>query len=130
MGPLWNDLPVLGVGASLSLEARPDPAQLAREPGGPSFIEYAGRLDVDEVLSEVARVREAGVPVLYHPSYINFCGSFPNAPDWLEETARHVLAVDSPWFAQDLAYCFLGAGQGYSAELGYFVPPVLSRDSL
>jgi uncharacterized protein (UPF0276 family) len=130
VGPLWNDLPVLGVGASLSLEAKPDPALLVREPGGPRFIEYAGRLDVDEVLADVTRVRDAGVPVLFHPSYINFCGSGQNDAAWLAETARHVRTVGSPWFAQDCAYCFVGDDQGYATELGYFVPPVLSRDSL
>ena len=71
-------LPVLGVGASLSLEAKPDPVELVRARGGPSFVEYAGRLDIDEVRADVMRVREAGAPVLFHPSYINFCGSFAN----------------------------------------------------
>lgn len=126
----WQELPVLGVGASLSLEARPDPAILAQRPDGPSFVEYAGRLDVAEVRADVERVKRAGVPVLFHPSYINFCGTFANARAWLEETARHVSEVGSPWFAQDLAYCFLGEGQGYSAELGYFVPPIFNRESL
>ena len=123
-------LPVLGVGASLSLEAKPDPVELVRARGGPSFVEYAGRLDFDEVKADVMRVREAGSPVLFHPSYINFCGSFANSPAGLEETARHIAAVQSPWFAQDCAYCFVGSDQGYSAELGYFVPPILNRASL
>jgi uncharacterized protein (UPF0276 family) len=126
----FQDLPVLGVGASLSLEARPDPVALVSRRGGPSFVEYAGRLDVDEVLPLTERVRAAGAPVLFHPSYINFCGSFANSQAWLEETARHVRTVASPWFAQDLAYCFVAEGQGYSAELGYFVPPILNRASL
>ena len=123
-------LPVLGVGASLSLEAKPDPVELVRARGGPSFVEYAGRLDIDEVRADVMRVREAGAPVLFHPSYINFCGSFANNQAWLEESARHIAAVQSPWFAQDCAYCFVGRDQGYSAELGYFVPPILNRASL
>jgi uncharacterized protein len=130
MGGTLSELPVLGVGASLSLEARPDPVELVRAVGGPSFVEYAGRLDVDEVRGEVERVRGAGARVLFHPSYINFCGSLPNAPGWLAETARHVAEVGSPWFAQDVAYCFVGPDQGYSAELGYFIPPILNRSSL
>jgi uncharacterized protein (UPF0276 family) len=123
-------LPVLGVGASLSLEAKPDPVSLVRSRGGPSFVEYAGRLDFDEVRGDVMRVREAGAPVLFHPSYINFCGSFANSQAWLEESARHIASVQSPWFAQDCAYCFVGKDQGYSSELGYFVPPILNRASL
>jgi uncharacterized protein (UPF0276 family) len=124
------DLPTLGVGASLSLGARPDPAALVRATGGPRFVEYAGRVDVDEVLAEVERIRAAGAPVLFHPSYINFCGSAPNSPAWLDETARHVATVGSPWFAQDLAYCFWADGHGYSSQLGYFVPPILNEASL
>jgi uncharacterized protein (UPF0276 family) len=130
MNSSLRQLPVLGVGASLSLEAKPDPVSLVRSRGGPSFVEYAGRLDVDEVLGDVTRVRDAGVPVLFHPSYVNFCGSFANNPAWLEESARHITRVGSPWFAQDCAYCFVGEEQGYSAELGYFVPPILNRASL
>src|SRR5690349_9122777 len=94
-------LPCLGVGASLSLQTRPDPAELVRAPGGPSFIEYAGNATLEAVADDVARIRGAGAPVLFHPSYVNFCGSFPNAPAWLDETARHIEAVGSPWFAQD-----------------------------
>jgi uncharacterized protein (UPF0276 family) len=123
-------LPTLGVGASLSLGARPDPVRLVQAPGGPRFVEYAGRVDVDEVVEEVTRIRAAGAPVLFHPSYINFCGSAPNSPDWLAETARHVTTVGSPWFAQDCAYCFWEDGYGYSTQLGYFVPPVYSEASL
>jgi uncharacterized protein (UPF0276 family) len=130
MGGRLSELPVLGVGASLSLEARPDPVELVRAVGGPRFVEYAGRLDVDEVRAEVERVRAAGARVLFHPSYINFCGTLANSPAWLAETARHVAEVASPWFAQDLAYCFVGPDQGYSAELGYFIPPILNRSSL
>lgn len=125
-----NLLPTLGVGASLSLSSQPDPVALVRARGGPSFVEYAGRADVDEVGAEVERVRAAGAPVLFHPSYINFCGSFPNARNWLAATARHIETVGSPWFAQDCAYCFWQEGPGYSTQLGYFVPLILNEASL
>jgi len=123
-------LPTLGVGASLSLSAQPDPVALVKVTGGPSFVEYAGRADVEEVSTEVERIRAAGVPVLFHPSYINFCGSFPNARHWLDATARHIAGVGSPWFAQDCAYCFWQEGPGYSTQLGYFIPVILNRESL
>ncbi len=123
-------LPTLGVGASLSLSSRPDPVSLVKVNGGPSFVEYAGLVDVDAIIEEVDRVRAAGAPVLFHPSYINFCGSYPNSKTWLEETARHIEAVDSAWFAQDVAYCFWEAGAGYSTSLGYFVPPIFNQASL
>ena len=106
MSAALDALPVLGLGASLSLAARPDPARLVTLEGGPAFVEYAGLADVDAVVEEVARIQDAGAPVLFHPSYINFCGSFENDPAWLEATARHVAIVGSPWFAQDCAYCF------------------------
>lgn len=124
------DLPVLGVGVSLSLSASPDPAELARRPGGPRFVEYAGLAEADSVATDVARIRAAGVPVLFHPSYINFCGSFPNHEGWLAATAAHVAAVGSPWFAQDCAYCFWEQGPSYSTQLGYFIPPLLNEASL
>ena len=73
-----SHLPILGVGLSLSLASKPDPVSLATHPQGASFIEYAGLVDVQSVLFEVERIHGAGVPVLYHPSYINFCGSFAN----------------------------------------------------
>ncbi len=123
-------LPTLGVGASLSLSAQPDPVALVQAVGGPSFVEYAGRADVEDVSVEVERVRAAGAPVLFHPSYINFCGSFPNDRYWLEATARHIESVGSPWFAQDCAYCFWQEGPGYSTQLGYFIPPILNQASL
>lgn len=123
-------LPALGVGASLSLSAKPDPLSLVKARGGPSFVEYAGRVDVDEVKAEVEALRQAGATVLFHPSYINFCGSHPNSERWLRETAKHVESVGSPWFAQDCAYCFVGEGYGYSSQLGYFVPPILNEASL
>ncbi|MCG8378816.1 MAG: DUF692 family protein [Proteobacteria bacterium] len=124
------DLPVLGVGASLSLSSKPDPVSLVKAQGGPSFVEYAGLVDVEAVIDEVNRVHEAGAPVLYHPSYINFCGSYPNSRDWLEETAKHIETVNSAWFAQDVAYCFWETGSAYSTSLGYFIPPVFNQISL
>jgi uncharacterized protein (UPF0276 family) len=125
-----DELPTLGVGASLSLSSDPDPVSLVKAKGGPSFVEYAGLVDVDAIIEEVSRVRAAGVPVLYHPSYINFCGSYPNSKVWLEETAKHIDAVGSAWFAQDVAYCFWETGAAYSTSLGYFVPPVFNQASL
>jgi len=125
-----KQLPTLGVGASLSLSSKPDPVALVNSVGGPSFVEYAGLVDVDAVIDEVERVRATGTPVLFHPSYINFCGSFANSPVWLEETARHIEIVHSPWFAQDCAYCFWQEGAGYSSQLGYFIPPIFNQASL
>jgi len=125
-----EQLPTLGVGASLSLSSKPDPVALVNSVGGPSFVEYAGLVDVDAVIDEVERVRATGTPVLFHPSYINFCGSFANSPVWLEETARHIEIVHSPWFAQDCAYCFWQEGAGYSSQLGYFIPPIFNQASL
>lgn len=127
---MFEQLPTLGVGVSLSLSSEPDPVALVREAGGPRFVEYAGQAEVERVLPEVERIRAAGVPVLFHPSYINFCGTFPNAPAWLAETAAHIWQVGSPWFAQDCAYCFWQEGHGYSTQLGYFVPPILNEASL
>ncbi|MDF3031472.1 MAG: hypothetical protein K0R03_2030 [Moraxellaceae bacterium] len=123
-------LPSLGIGVSLSLSSQPDPVELVRRAGGPRFVEYAGLAEVDSVSAEVARIRAAGVPVLFHPSYINFCGSFANSAAWLAATAEHVRAVASPWFAQDCAYCFWEQGPSYSTQLGYFVPPILNEASL
>lgn len=125
-----KDLPTLGVGVSLSLAAEPDPAALAGDPGGPDFVEYAGRVDAESVKEEVDRVHAAGVPVLFHPSFINFCGTFPNSTGWLQTAADHIRQVQSPWFAQDCAYCFRDDGFGYSSQFGYFVPPVFSEESL
>ena len=130
MNNLFQQLPSLGIGASLSLSSEPDPVELVRQPGGPSFIEYAGLVDVDAVIEEVLRIQEAGAELLFHPAYINFCGSFPNSTSWLEETARHIQRINSPWFAQDLAYCFWQQGHGYSTQLGYFLPPLFNRETL
>lgn len=130
MSVIIEQLPTLGIGASLSLSSKPDPVALVNSTGGPSFVEYAGLVDLDAVIDEVERVRATGAPVLFHPSYINFCGSFVNSSRWLEETARHIKAVNSPWFAQDCAYCFWQEGSGYSSQLGYFIPPIFNQASL
>lgn len=123
-------LPTLGIGVSLSLAAEPDPVALVQQAHGPRFVEYAGLVDVSRVLPEVQRVRDAGATVLFHPSYINFCGSFANRVDWLDGTAQHIAAVGSPWFAQDCAYCFWGDTPGYSSQLAYFIPPILNDAAL
>jgi len=130
MASLLDELPTLGVGASLSLSSQPDPAELAAAKAGPDFVEYAGLIDVDQVIDEIERIKAAGVAVLYHPSYINFCGSTPNPKNWLNATAAHIKAVASPWFAQDCAYCFWEEGASYSTQLGYFLPPILNAASL
>lgn len=123
-------LPVLGVGVSLSFGVEPDPRRLAQQPGGPSFVEYAGPVQIDTVRAEVEALAAAGVPVLYHPSCLNLCGPWPNPPAWTAAVAAHVEAVDSAWLAQDVAVCFAGEAGGYSVQLGYFVPPVFSEDGL
>ncbi len=64
MTNIIQQLPVLGLGASLSLSAQPDPVKLVQARGGPGFVEYAGLVDVDQVIDEVNRIREAGAPVL------------------------------------------------------------------
>lgn len=125
-----RDLPDLGIGVSLSLSAQPDPVALVRSRGGPRFVEYAGLAEADSVAEEVGRLHDAGARVLFHPAYINFCGTFPNSPAWLVATARHVAATGSPWFAQDCAYCFWQEGASYSTQLGYFIPPPLNEASL
>jgi uncharacterized protein len=125
-----EELPTLGVGASLSLSSDPDPVSLVKAKGGPSFVEYSGIVDVDVVIDEVEKIRAAGAPVLFHPSYINFCGSYPNSNAWLAATSKHIEAVASPWFAQDCAYCFWEEGPGYSTQLGYFIPPLFNQKSL
>ena len=130
MSSTIEQLPTLGLGASLSLSSKPDPVTLVKTEGGPQFVEYAGLVDVERVIDEVERVQSAGAPVLYHPSYINFCGSFPNSTTWLETTAKHIATVDSAWFAQDVAYCFWEAGHSYSTQLGYFIPPIFNEPSL
>lgn len=125
-----EELPTLGVGASLSLSSEPDPVSLVRAKGGPSFVEYSGLVDVDAVIDEVEKIRAAGAPVLFHPSYINFCGSYPNSNAWLAATSKHLEGVGSSWFAQDVAYCFWEEGPGYSTQLGYFIPLIFNQRSL
>ena len=130
MSNSFEELPTLGVGASLSLSSDPDPVSLVKAKGGPSFVEYSGIVDVDVVIDEVEKIQAAGATVLFHPSYINFCGSYPNSNAWLETTAKHIEAVASPWFAQDCAYCFWEEGPGYSTQLGYFIPLIFNQHSL
>lgn len=117
------DLPLLGVGASLSFGVEPDPVALAGRPDGPDFIEYAGPVDPQPFLPSVRKLRDQGIPVLYHPSCLNLCGPWPNPTEWLEAVHRHVHAVQSPWLAQDVSVCFVGDTPGYSIQLGYFISP-------
>ena len=123
-------LPTLGVGASLSFGASPDPVALASAPGGPSFIEYAGAVQHTWMERPLAALRKRGVPVLYHPSCLNLCGPWPNPRPWLDAVNAHVAAVGSPWLAQDVSVCFVGDEPGYSIQLGYFMAPILSPESL
>ncbi|HMU87443.1 MAG TPA: DUF692 family protein [Agitococcus sp.] len=123
-------LPTLGLGISLSLASQPDPVNLVKHPLGASFVEYAGLADVQSVWPQIQRIHQAGAPVLYHPSYINFCGSFANDSAWLQTAAQHIYQVKSAWFAQDCAYCFWQSGASYSTQLGYFLPPILNEVSL
>ena len=120
---LTRDLPILGVGASLSFGVEPDPLALARADGGPDFIEYAGAVEPGPVLPSVRHLHELGVPVLYHPSCLNLCGPWPNPRSWVATVDRHVQTVSSAWLAQDVSVCFVGDKPGYSIQLGYFVPP-------
>lgn len=127
---IFETLPTLGIGASLSLATQPDPVTLSQQTGGPDFIEYAGLADAEQVFEQVARIKAVDVPVLYHPSYINFCGSYPNHERWLQATADHIAQVESAWFAQDCAYCFWDEAYGYSSQFGYFIPPIFNEASL
>ena len=70
MGLDINALPVLGLGASLSLSSQPDPVKLVNKHGGPGFVEYAGLVDVDQVINEVDRIREAGASFTILPTLI------------------------------------------------------------
>jgi uncharacterized protein (UPF0276 family) len=124
------ELPVLGVGASLSFGADPDPVQFASLKGGPSFIEYAGAVQHQYLEPALSKLRQAEVPLLYHPSCLNLCGPYPNPRSWVAAVDAHVQAVSSPWLAQDVAICFVGDDPGYSIQLGYFVPPILTEASL
>ena len=130
MNPSIDEFPVLGVGASLSFGIQPDPVALAEMNGGPSFIEYAGAVQVDLYQHQVDQLRKKGIPVLYHPSCMNLCGPWPNDAEWLKAIAHHVESVGSPWLAQDVAVCYAGEKPGYSIQLGYFVAPILTEASL
>jgi len=123
-------LPVLGVGVSLSFGVEPDPVRLAAAKGGPSFVEYAGAVQHSVLAAPMAELRRAKVPMLYHPSCLNLCGPWPNPPDWLDAVEEHLQVADSAWLAQDVSVCFVGDVPGYSINLGYFVPPILTRASL
>ncbi|NRB40211.1 MAG: DUF692 family protein [Pseudomonadales bacterium] len=127
---MFETLPTLGVGVSLSLGAEPDPVKLSKMQAGPAFIEYAGLLDVQRIDADIQRIQAHNIPLLFHPSYINFCGSFKNDLAWLKATAEHIQHVGSPWFAQDCAYCFWDENAGYSSQFGYFIPPILNQASL
>ena len=123
-------LPVLGVGASLSLGTQPDPVQLAKSPQGPDFIEYAGAVDVSVYRQEIKQLQEIKMPLLYHPSCLNLCGPWANPTPWLQQVNTHVSQVASAWLAQDVAICFVGDAPGYSIDLGYFIPPILTTETL
>ena len=86
MNSAIEQLPKLGLGGSLSLSSKPDPVKLFQIEGGAKFIEHAGLVDVERVVYEVKRVQDASAALFYHPSYINFFGSFPNSTTWLETT--------------------------------------------
>ena len=58
MANFLEELPVLGVGTSLSLSSAPEQVSLVRAKGGPSFVEYSGLVDVDRVIDEVDKTRE------------------------------------------------------------------------
>lgn len=130
LAQLARDLPVLGVGASLSFGVEPDPVALAAAPGGPDFVEYAGAVDPGPVRAAVEALAALDVPVLYHPSCLNLCGPWPNPPAWVAAVDQHVRAVSSPWLAQDVSVCFVGDVPGYSIQLGYFIPPARTEDAL
>ena len=125
-----DQLPVLGVGVSLSLGTQPDPLALGKQPQGPDFIEYAGAVDVSVYHKEIAALKQSQIPLLYHPSCLNLCGPWPNPSFWLKQVDTHVQTVGSAWLAQDVAICFVGDQPGYSIDLGYFIPPLLTRASL
>jgi uncharacterized protein (UPF0276 family) len=127
---LVDDLPVLGVGASLSFGVQPDPVALAEHPRGPSFIEYAGAVQHTFLAGPMNALKKLGVPLLYHPSCLNLCGPWRNPASWLDAVDAHVKAAGSPWLAQDVAVCFATDTPGYSIQLGYFVPPILTERTL
>ena len=124
------ELPVLGVGVSLSLGTQPDPVILSQRPNGPDFVEYAGAVDVSVYRAQVEGLKKYSIPMLYHPSCLNLCGPWPNPSHWLAQVNQHVQHVKSAWLAQDVSVCFTGDVPGYSIDLGYFIPPILTQDSL
>lgn len=128
--PGQDTLPVLGVGASLSFGAQPDPAELAKARGGPAFVEYAGAVQTEALEPGLSRLKQMGVPLLYHPSCLNLCGPWANPPSWVKAVDLHCKTVGSAWLAQDVAVCFASETPGYSIQLGYFVPPILTSASL
>ena len=121
---------MLGVGASLSFGAQPDPADLARARGGPAFVEYAGAVQPEALEPGLSKLKKQGVPLLYHPSCLNLCGPWANPPAWVAAVDHHCRTVGSAWLAQDVAICFASDTPGYSIQLGYFVPPILTAESL
>ena len=122
-------LPELGVGASLSFGIPPSPVELAKKDRGPDFVEYAGVVDVLQYKKDIDHLHQLQVPTLFHPSCLNLCGPWANPSHWLEQIQKHVAYVKSPWLAQDVALCFVDE-PGYSIQLGYFVSPILTKDSL
>ena len=124
-----QNLPVVGVGASLSFGVPPDPVSLAQMRDGPDFVEYAGSVDAMIYQKEIRTLHEQKVPTLFHPSCLNLCGPWSNPKQWLEAVQEHVQYVRSPWLAQDVSVCFVEE-PGYSIQLGYFVGPILSKESL
>ena len=130
---MLDQLPVLGLGVSLSLGEKPSPLSLYQQADNanrPQFIEYAGLCDVNIVLEQLTPLLAEKIPLLFHPSFINFCGSFKNNSQWLDVADQHIKTVKSPWFAQDCAYCFFSQQQNYSSQLAYFIPPILNAASL
>lgn len=121
---------MLGVGASLSFGAQPDPAELARARGGPAFVEYAGAVQPEALEPGLSQLKRQNVPLLYHPSCLNLCGPWANPASWVRAVDHHCRTVGSAWLAQDVAVCFASDTPGYSIQLGYFVPPILSAEGL
>jgi len=130
---VFNQIPELGLGLSLSLAEKPTPKDIFAEtdaPFYPQFIEYAGLCDVTRNSDEVAALQAHNTAILFHPSFINFCGSFENKAAWLMQANQHIQSVQSPWFAQDCAYCFWQDKPAYSSQFGFFIPPILNEASL
>ena len=124
-----HNLPIVGVGASLSFGVPPDPVSLAQMRDGPDFVEYAGSVDASLYQEEIQALHRHNIPTLFHPSCLNLCGPWANPKEWLNAVQNHVEYVRSPWLAQDVSVCFVDE-PGYSIQLGYFVGPILSQASL